>query len=157
MKELLIPRPHYQSCFLFLFVFLVPHPWHMEIPKLGVQLELLLAYARATTMWDPSHVCDYNTALGNAWIVGFINHWATTAISTRGFGVFLGGDTPTEHGGSQAKSRIWAVATSLHYSSQQRWIFNPLSKARDRRTCVLMHTSQICFHWAMMGAAYHRI
>ena len=31
----------------------------MEIPRLGVELELeLLAYATATTMWDPRHVCD---------------------------------------------------------------------------------------------------
>ena len=33
----------------------------MEVPRLGVQLELQLpAYtaATATAMWDPSHVCD---------------------------------------------------------------------------------------------------
>ena len=32
----------------------------------------------------------------------------------------------------------------LHHSSQQRWILNPLSKARDR-TCILTGASQICF------------
>ena len=31
----------------------------MEVPRLGVQLELQLqAYATTTAMWDPSHVCD---------------------------------------------------------------------------------------------------
>ena len=31
----------------------------MEVPRRGVKLELqLLAYATATAMWDPSHVCD---------------------------------------------------------------------------------------------------
>ena len=30
----------------------------------------------------------------------------------------------------------------LHHSSQQRWILNPLSKARDR-THILMDTSRI--------------
>ena len=30
----------------------------------------------------------------------------------------------------------------LHHSSQQHWIPNPLSKARDR-TCVLVDTSQV--------------
>ena len=31
----------------------------MEVPRLGIQLELYqLAYARATTMWDLSHVCN---------------------------------------------------------------------------------------------------
>ena len=32
----------------------------------------------------------------------------------------------------------------LHHSSWQRWILNPLSKARDR-TCHLMVPTQICF------------
>ena len=38
-------------------------------------------------------------------------------------------------------SLIW----DLHHSSRQRWILNPLSKARDR-TCILMVPSQICSH-----------
>ena len=33
---------------------------------------------------------------------------------------------------------------NLHHSSWQRWILNPLSKARDQ-ICNLMDTSQICF------------
>ena len=33
------------------------HPWHMEVPRLGVKLELQpLAYTTATTTWDPSRV-----------------------------------------------------------------------------------------------------
>ena len=60
--------------------------------------------------------------------------------------------------GSQARSQIGAVATGLHhshsnagselclcdlhYSSQQHWILNPLSEARDR-THILMDTSQV--------------
>ena len=41
------------------FVFLGPHPWHMEVPRLGVELELLLpAYATAIAMPDPSHICN---------------------------------------------------------------------------------------------------
>ena len=44
--------------YLFLiFVFLGPQPQHMEVPRLGIELELqLLAYPTATR--DPSHVCD---------------------------------------------------------------------------------------------------
>ena len=30
----------------------------------------------------------------------------------------------------------------LHLKSQQRWILNPLSEARDQ-TCILMYTSQV--------------
>uniref|UniRef100_A0A8D0V2V3 AAA+ ATPase domain-containing protein n=1 Tax=Sus scrofa TaxID=9823 RepID=A0A8D0V2V3_PIG len=44
------------SCF-FLFVFLGPRPWHMEVPRLWFELEmLLLACTTATAMPDPSRV-----------------------------------------------------------------------------------------------------
>ena len=43
----------------FLFVFLGPHAWHMEVPRPGVERELqLLAYTTATATQDPSHVYD---------------------------------------------------------------------------------------------------
>ena len=39
--------------------FLGPHPWHMEVPRLGVESELLpMTYARATATPDLSHICD---------------------------------------------------------------------------------------------------
>ena len=79
------------------FVFLGLHPQHMEVPRLGVELELqLLAYTTATATPDPSHIFN------------------------------------------------------LHHGSRQCRSLNPLSEARDR-TCVLMVTSQIRFHWATMG------
>ena len=48
------------SFFFFFYLFTVP-PWHMEVPRLGVELELKLpAYttATATAMQDPNHVCN---------------------------------------------------------------------------------------------------
>ena len=46
--------------FFFVFLsFLGPHPRHVEIPRLGVELELQLpAYATATAMQDTSHIYD---------------------------------------------------------------------------------------------------
>ena len=46
------------QCFgVFLCVFLGQHLWHMEVPRLGVKMELLLlAYTTATVTWDPSHI-----------------------------------------------------------------------------------------------------
>ena len=46
--------------FFFNFAFLLgPHPWHIEVPRLGVELELqLLDYAKATAIRELSHVCD---------------------------------------------------------------------------------------------------
>ena len=49
--------------FVCLFVFLGPHPWHMEVPRLGVELELQLP--------------AYTTAHGNA---GPLTHWARPGI-----------------------------------------------------------------------------
>ena len=44
---------------LLFFVFLGPHPQHMEVPRLGVESELQLpAYAIGTAMQDQSHVYD---------------------------------------------------------------------------------------------------
>ena len=86
------------SAFVLLFLsFLELHPWHLEIPRLGVQSELQLpAYTTATATPDLSHIPD------------------------------------------------------PHHSSQQRRILNSLSKARDQ-TRVLMDTSRVHYHWAMMG------
>ena len=50
---------------------------------------------------------------------------------------------PEVYGGSQPRDQIGAAAASLHHSTGQRWIFNPLSEARYP-TCVLMVTSRVC-------------
>ena len=48
----------YLTLFYFI-VFLGPHLQHMEILRLGVQLELQLpAYTTATATLDPSCICD---------------------------------------------------------------------------------------------------
>ena len=33
-------RVLYSACLFVCFLFLGPHPWHMEVPRLGVRLEL---------------------------------------------------------------------------------------------------------------------
>ena len=46
------------------FVFLGPHPQHMEVPRLGVKSELqLLAYNTATATQNPSHICNLHHSL----------------------------------------------------------------------------------------------
>ena len=45
-----------------LFLFLGPHLWHIEVPRLGFELELqLLACTTATATQDPSRFCDLHT------------------------------------------------------------------------------------------------
>ena len=42
----------------------------MEVPRLGVELELqLLAYATATAMPDLSRICDLHHSLQQRWIL----------------------------------------------------------------------------------------
>ena len=55
---------------LFFFVFLGPHLRHMEVPRLGVELELqLLVYTTATATWDPSHVFNLYHSSRQCWIL----------------------------------------------------------------------------------------
>ena len=43
----------------YFFCFLGLLPWHMQVPRLGVKLELqLLAYVTTTALWDPRCICD---------------------------------------------------------------------------------------------------
>ena len=45
--------------YLFIYLFLGPHPWHMEVPRHGVELELHLpVYTTAMATPDPSCGCD---------------------------------------------------------------------------------------------------
>ena len=87
--------------FIFFSCFPGPYSQHMEVPRLGVELELELpAYITATATPDLSHI--YN----------------------------------------------------LHCGSQQCWILNPLSEARDW-TCIFMDTSWIRCHCATMGTTLY--
>ena len=61
--------------------------------------------------------------------------------------------TCTAYGSSQARGRIRAIVASLHHSSQQHWIPDPLSEARDG-TRFLMIISWICFPCATTGTPH---
>ena len=85
------------------FFFSGPHPWHMEVLRLGVKLERqLLAYTTGTATPDLTRICD------------------------------------------------------LHHSSRQCQTLNPLSKARDR-TSNLMVPSQICFCCTTTRTPHHSV
>ena len=47
---------------------------HIEVPRLGVKLELQLpAYTTATTTWDPSHICNLYHSLPQCPILNPLN------------------------------------------------------------------------------------
>ena len=56
-------------CFCFFLAFLGPQLWDMEVPRLGVKLELqLLAYAIATATRDLSCICNLYHSSWQLWI-----------------------------------------------------------------------------------------
>ena len=70
------------------FVFLGPHPLHMEDPGLGVKLELLpLTYTIATATQGLSHTVTYITAHGNA---GSLTHSARPGIEPISLWILIG-------------------------------------------------------------------
>ena len=55
---------------LFFFCFLGLNPWYMEVPRLGVESELLLpVYTTATATWDLSCVCKLYHSSRQHWIL----------------------------------------------------------------------------------------
>ena len=58
--------------------------------------------------------------------------------------------TLAAYGSFQARGWISATAASLHHSSWQCQILNPLCRARDW-TCIFMDTSRFQFLWATRG------
>ena len=51
--------------FLIFLSFLMLHPWHMEVPRLGIQTKL--AYSRAKATWDPSLICYLHHSSWQHW------------------------------------------------------------------------------------------
>ena len=67
--------------FFWSFVFFGLHPWHMEVPRLGVSPELQLpAYARAIATPDLSHVCDLHRS---SWQQRILDPLSETGNRTR--------------------------------------------------------------------------
>ena len=80
--------------FLVFLPFLGLNPRHMEVPRLGVQSEPQPpAYATATAIRDPSHVCDLHHSSWQHWILNPLSEardWTlilvgfTSAVPQRG-------------------------------------------------------------------------
>ncbi len=82
--------------FFFSFFFLGPHPWQMEVPRLGVELELqLLVYATATAMQDLSHICDLHHSSQQH---RSLTHWARPGIEPASSRMLVGFSTAEPQG-----------------------------------------------------------
>ena len=113
---------------LFFFVFLGPHPQHLEIPSLEVQSEpQLSACARATAMPDLSCVCSLQDSSWQRRILNLLREardgtpnlmvpnrirFCRTAMGTPLFSFFFFLATPMAFGSSQARDQTQATAVT---------------------------------------------
>ena len=69
---------NFHFLWIFIYLFLGPHLWHMEVPRLGVESEPQLpGYTTATVMPHLSHVGNLHTAHGND---RSLTHWVRPGI-----------------------------------------------------------------------------
>ena len=91
IKYWLYPQCRLHPCSLFYlfissFVFLGQHPRHMGIPRLGVELELLLlAYTTATATCDLSRIFDLHHNSWQRWILNLLSEVRNTNLHPRGY------------------------------------------------------------------------
>ena len=75
--------------FFFPLVFLGPRPWHVEVPRLGIepalQLPALTPQPQQRRIWAAS--ATYTTAHDNA---GFLTHWARPGIKPTSSWILVG-------------------------------------------------------------------
>ena len=118
--------PKYIFFSLFFFFFKWPHLQHMEVPRLGVKLELQLpAYTTATAAGDLSPVCDYTPAHSHA---RSLTHWAGPRIK------------PTFMDNSQV-CLCWAIVDNFFRS---RFTANLRGRLRDFHYVSCPHTCIDC-------------
>ena len=71
--------PWMRHCLFFIFIFIIffflqPHLQQMEVPRLGVELELrLLVYAATTATLDPSSMCNLHCSLKQLQILNLLS------------------------------------------------------------------------------------
>ena len=146
--------------FFMSFVFLGPHPQHMEFPRLGVELELLLlAYTTPTARPDLSHIFDLHHSSWQCQILNsrieardrthnpMVPSWIHFRCAIMGTTLFFSGPHPQYMEvflqGVKLELQLLAYTTAtetpdpnhicdLYLSLRQPWILNPLNEASDR-------------------------
>jgi len=112
---------HLFLCFVLfrLFCFLVLHPRHMEVPRLGVELELhLLAYTKPQQHETPVVSATYTTAHSNA---GPLTHWARPGIEPVSSWILVGFLT---HCATTRTPLFWVLFVSYISQNEIIWCFS---------------------------------
>ena len=86
-------------------------PQLMEVPRLGVESELLpLVYARATATWDPSGVCDLRHS---SWQLQILNPLSKARDGTHNLMIPSWICEPLSHDGNSSGSHILDIICNV--------------------------------------------
>ena len=120
---------------MFVLFFFWPHLWHMEVPRLRVELELqLLVYATATAMLDLSHIWDWSyTPCSNT---GSLTHQARPENETIPSQTLCQVLNLLNHNGNSEGSRFLNV--NYFQTDQQSEYF----QAKSNRFALLIQTEK---------------
>ena len=100
--------------FIFFFAFLGPYPWYMEVPRLGVELELQLsAYTTAAAMCDLSCICDLHHSSRQCRI---LNQWVRPGIKPKSSRILV----RCVFAAPQQELLLWLIAFATGSSEQGR-------------------------------------
>ena len=127
-----------EKLLIYVFVFLWPHLWHMEVPRLGVKSKLSLpAYTRTAVKQDPSHICNLHRSLWQHQIRNLLSKtrdW-TWVLRNTSRGHFLSHDQNfrkvnfwTIYGKVASKEdRVFPIFGLRLFCEKQRFLFTILS------------------------------
>ena len=137
----------------FLFLFFWPHPWHVELPRPGMEPSL---QQRPKLLQLQCHILNplHHRKLPTVSVlficlltylraapVAYGSSWARGWIRAVGAGLCHN----YSHSTVGSKLCLWPTPQFLALPD-----LNPLIKTRDQ-TRVLMGTSTVCYYWATMG------
>ena len=133
--------------FCFLFCFLGPHPWHMEVPRLraaSCKLQLPAYTTAATATPNLSHHCHLHHSSWQRWILNSPSKARYTSSWT-----LCGVLNPLSHSGnSKAFFVTWSNVSprNLQQSSHEPWHFKIISyEVRNKsRIMTVMAPTQHC-------------
>ena len=133
------------SSFPFCLMISFPNPFIGKLPKTS----LLLCLANSSAHIFFWMLMNFTWKIQTFFFFGFLGlYWWHRYIEVPRLGVRLGvvaAGLHHNHSNARSKPCLWTAPQLT-----APWIFNPPREAMDW-TCILMDTSQIHFHWAMMG------
>ena len=114
----------YLFIYLFIYsVYLGPYPWHMEVPRLGVQLELQLpAYATAQQFGIWAASVTYATGHGNT---RSLAHWARPGIKPTTSWFLVSDSFPLRYDGNSKLYSLFKTNPFSHSLSSSHLCYWP--------------------------------